>query len=73
MVILQEYVESDKARSVRLLLAKHGDQVNQVLQLNSRQQQQLNRSNNNNGADPSSTEEISDEYASNSGKKLTKY
>jgi hypothetical protein len=31
---LQEYVESDKARSVRLLLSKHPDQVSQVLQLN---------------------------------------
>ena len=32
----KEYTaESDKARSVRLLLAKHGEQVNQVLNLSS--------------------------------------
>ena len=55
-------MESDKARSVRLLLAKHGEQVNHVLQLNSRQQTAITRSNNhnnnnnnNNPPDPSST------------------
>lgn len=58
-------MESEKARSVRLLLAKHGEQVNHVLQLTSRQQQVIARSNNNNNnstADPSSTEELSDDY-----------
>ena len=53
-------MESDKARSVRLLLAKHGEQVNHVLQLNSRQQTAITRTNNhnnnnNNPRDPSST------------------
>jgi len=63
----KDLVESDKARSVRLLLAKHGEQVNHVLQLSSRQQTAITRSNNhnnnNNPPDPSSTEELSDEYA----------
>lgn len=65
----KDLVESDKARSVRLLLAKHGEQVNHVLQLNSRQQTAITRSNNhnnnnnNNPPDPSSTEELSDDYA----------
>ena len=78
-------MESDKARSVRLLLAKHGEQVNHVLQLSSRQQTAITRSNNHNNnnnnnnnpspdaartaaptvvADPSSTEELSDEFGS---------
>ena len=51
-------MESDKARSVRLLLAKHGEQVNHVLQLNSRQQitrSNNHNNNNNNPPDPSST------------------
>ena len=71
-LFFQDLVESDKARSVRLLLAKHGEQVNHVLQLSSRQQQQttitrsnINNNNNNNPTDPSSTEDLSDEYGSN--------
>ena len=57
-------MESDKARSVRLLLAKHGEQVNHVLQLTSGQPTVRNHNNNNNNeVDPSSTDDISDEYS----------
>ena len=54
----QDFSESDKARSVRLLLAKHSDQVNQLI---SRQPTQITRSNNN--LDPSSFE-TSDDFVS---------
>ena len=58
--------ESDKARSVRLLLAKHGEQVNQVLNLSSSRignpQSQITRGSTQNLERPSSTEDNSEEY-----------
>ena len=57
LYIFQDYAsESDKARSVRLLLAKHSDQVNQLI---SRQPTQLVRNNN-----PEPDPETSDDFVS---------
>ena len=57
----QDFSESDKARSVRLLLAKHSDQVNQLISRQPTQPTQITRSNNN--LDPSSFE-TSDDFVS---------
>merc|ERR1719411_1222235 len=57
----KDFSESDKARSVSLLLAKHSDQVNQLISRQPTQPTQITRSNNN--LDPSSFE-TSDDFVS---------
>ena len=56
--------ESDKARSVRLLLAKHGEQVNHVLNLSGTSKISRGSANSasNNLERPSSTEDNSEDY-----------
>ena len=67
--MLQEYSESDKARSVRLLLAKHSEQVNQLISRQPTNSPVINQQPNINNNKPelaSSLDETSDDFVSQS-------